>query len=336
MRRLGCDGSEMNWSGLSREAAFRADRFENSPAACDLRCKRSVNTNLVTDYQPKMEVSVKPDLIYDVGMHNGDDTAYYLEQGFRVLGIEADPELASNCGRRFANDIASGRLTVLNVGVSGENGIGKFWICEKYSEWNSFRRSVASRDGCCHHSIEIPTQRFEDILRRFGIPVYLKIDIEGNDWLCLEALRRTPLPKFISAEDQGSDREDGLPSVLLLMHEIGYQYFKLVSQRDFAPIFRWNPELLDRGLKSAAYGRLRIPILSRVAEYMTFKNILARRNGGYRFPAGSSGPWGDGIPGSWVTFEKACRLYNSARTKHFSSAGVTDYSFWCDWHAKIR
>jgi len=268
-------------------------------------------------------------------MHNGDDTAYYLAQGFRVLGIEADPELANECRRRFAADVESRRLTILNVGVSGENGIEKFWICETNSVWNSFHRSVANRDGCAHHSIEIQTQRFDDILRRFGIPIYLKIDIEGNDRLCLEALRRTPLPNFISAEDQGIDEKVGLPTILVLLQEIGYRYFKLVSQSDFAPVFRWNPELLARGLNSAAYGRLRIPAVSRVAEYVTFKNTLARRNGGYRFPAGSSGPWGDGIPGRWVTFEKACRFYNSARTKHFSKTGVADYSLWCDWHAKV-
>ena len=30
-----------------------------------------------------------PELIYDVGMHNGDDTAYYLHRGFRVIAVEA-------------------------------------------------------------------------------------------------------------------------------------------------------------------------------------------------------------------------------------------------------
>src|SRR5208282_3293937 len=189
---------------------------------------------------------------------------------------------ANECRRRFAADVESRRLTILNVGVSGENGIEKFWICETNSVWNSFHRSVANRDGCAHHSIEIQTQRFDDILRRFGIPIYLKIDIEGNDRLCLEALRRTPLPNFISAEDQGIDEKVGLPTILVLLQEIGYRYFKLVSQSDFAPVFRWNPELLARGLNSAAYGRLRIPAVSRVAEYVTFKNTLARRNGGYR------------------------------------------------------
>ncbi len=28
-----------------------------------------------------------PDLIYDVGMHDGEDTAYYLARGYRVVAI---------------------------------------------------------------------------------------------------------------------------------------------------------------------------------------------------------------------------------------------------------
>lgn len=34
------------------------------------------------------------DLVYDVGMHNGDDTAFYVSQGYRVVAIEADPAQA--------------------------------------------------------------------------------------------------------------------------------------------------------------------------------------------------------------------------------------------------
>jgi len=34
------------------------------------------------------------DLIFDIGANNGDDTAFYLKKGFRVVAIEADPALA--------------------------------------------------------------------------------------------------------------------------------------------------------------------------------------------------------------------------------------------------
>jgi len=45
-------------------------------------------------------------LIYDVGMNNGDDSAYYLSLGFRVVAIEANPELVEQAKLRFAREIA--------------------------------------------------------------------------------------------------------------------------------------------------------------------------------------------------------------------------------------
>jgi hypothetical protein len=43
-----------------------------------------------------MKLKYHPQLIYDVGMNNGDDTAYYLRRGFRVLAIEANLDLVAN------------------------------------------------------------------------------------------------------------------------------------------------------------------------------------------------------------------------------------------------
>ena len=32
-------------------------------------------------------------VIFDLGMHNGDDTAFYLSRGFNVVALEANPAL---------------------------------------------------------------------------------------------------------------------------------------------------------------------------------------------------------------------------------------------------
>ena len=58
------------------------------------------------------------DLIYDVGMHNGNDTAFYLHQGFRVIAIDADPRAADAANQRFRSELASERLMILNVELS--------------------------------------------------------------------------------------------------------------------------------------------------------------------------------------------------------------------------
>ena len=42
---------------------------------------------------------MQKDLIYDVGFHRGEDTEFYLAKGFKVVAIEAHPELYQ-CGLR--------------------------------------------------------------------------------------------------------------------------------------------------------------------------------------------------------------------------------------------
>jgi FkbM family methyltransferase len=73
---------------------------------------------------------VHQDLIYDVGMNNGEDTAYYLRRGFRVVAIEADTRLAKCAAERFRAQISSGQLRILNIGIAAEEGELPFWICE--------------------------------------------------------------------------------------------------------------------------------------------------------------------------------------------------------------
>ena len=80
--------------------------------------------------QRASEAFVHQDLIYDVGMNNGDDTAYYLRRGFRVVAIEANTRLAKCAAERFRTRISSGQLRILNIGIAAEEGELPFWICE--------------------------------------------------------------------------------------------------------------------------------------------------------------------------------------------------------------
>src|SRR4051812_29464982 len=91
--------------------------------------------------------TVEPDLVYDVGMHNGDDSAYYLRNGYRVVAVEANPLFAGRARERFAAEIADGRLTVLEVGIADGEGEASFWVCEDHTDWSSFDRSIAGRNG---------------------------------------------------------------------------------------------------------------------------------------------------------------------------------------------
>jgi hypothetical protein len=62
------------------------------------------------------------DLIFDLGFHNGDDTAFYLAKGSRVVAVEAHPELVEAGLRRFSSEIRGGRLILLHKAVCEASG----------------------------------------------------------------------------------------------------------------------------------------------------------------------------------------------------------------------
>ena len=90
------------------------------------------------------------DLVYDVGMNNGDDTAHYLHKGYRVVAIEADPTLIDAARERFADAIRSGRLQLVNAGVGPRDEVADFWICDEKREWNSPYQVGRQLSGLLH------------------------------------------------------------------------------------------------------------------------------------------------------------------------------------------
>lgn len=283
-------------------------------------------------------------LVYDVGLHNGDDTAFYLRQGHRVVAVEADPHLARAAERRFAGEVADGRLTVLNVGVAPEDGEAEFWVCEGFSEWNSFDAAVASRAGHTAHAVRIPTRRFASIVAEHGVPHYLKIDIEGSDGLCLRGLSSDALPRYVSVEAEcGHDgvlatADDALENFRLLTG-LGYRRFKLVWQWSLAPLtLPPHPAYLADGIANrlqnggGPFRAARALGLGAAAGAARMRARLARRHG-WTFAEGASGPWGEDVAGPWMDAEKAERTFRTYRERHFRKPGVSTFSFWCDWHA---
>jgi FkbM family methyltransferase len=289
------------------------------------------------------KAAVQEDLIFDVGFNIGQDTGFYLSQGYRVLAVEADPTLAQAARAKFGKEIEAGRLEVLNVGIADKDGFAEFWICEEKPEFNSFYREIAARDDYSHHRIEIPVMRFETVLERYGTPKYLKIDIEGNDMLCLNALSSTHLPTYVSIEsecplDEGADGlEEGL-ALLRKLHSLGYRKFKLIDQHTFCAVT--SPPSLHHRVDTAFRAVRDTTPLKRVRGLdLIYRHLLTarklERKFDWTFVIGCSGVWGEDTPGKWITFDEAVEAYKYFRDLHFKTSDRTFHSFWCDWHAKL-
>jgi FkbM family methyltransferase len=254
------------------------------------------------------------DLIYDVGMHDGTDTDFYLKKGFRVVAIEANPELVAAARERFSDAIASGRLTILNLAVSDRDGRATFYRSAEQQDL-SFSATVLSttvgelaeefsrRFGARFEPIEVESRRFETILKRYGIPYYLKIDIEGADILCVRALEPfSERPKYVSVEIPRLD-PDRRYKDLCHLYLLDYRWFKIIDQR-----------FLHRS---------RLPCPAREGGYVSFE-----------FGGHTSGPFGEETPGRWLSFDEIVPTYTSPTSgKDAWLWGST--GGWFDLHAKL-
>jgi FkbM family methyltransferase len=239
---------------------------------------------------------VEPDLIYDVGLHDGDDTAYYLEQGFRVVGIEAHPKLAAAARRRFAPHIRAGRLTLLEVVVGSSDGVADFWL-SAITEWSSTDRRVAARLGARHRLVERTSRRLGAILTEHGVPFYLKIDVETSGGACLEELDPHDAPPYVSVEfnDWGD---------LKALAHAGYDEFKLIHQADRLAHTQFRAEAGEaEQLRPAAR-------------------------------TGPSGPFAENTYGKWETLEQTeshLRRFFAGETEF---GDPPDWFIWFDIHAR--
>ncbi len=170
-------------------------------------------------------------LIYDIGANNGDDSAFYLAKGFRVVAIEADPKLCAALQERFADEIADGRYVVENVGVSDKVETLDFYVSD-FSEWSSFVKQGKATGDVGHTLIQVQTAPLSRLVARHGKARYLKIDIEGFELPALSTLSRDlPLPEFLSYEVNIHWRAN-----LEQLVGLGYSRFQIVRQgKGFVP-----------------------------------------------------------------------------------------------------
>jgi FkbM family methyltransferase len=257
-------------------------------------------------------------LIYDIGLHDGGDTGHYLREGCRVVALDANPVMCAAAEANFRDYTQTGQLTVINCGVAEHEGQLEFWVCDDVSEWSSFHRDIASRNGVKHHAITVECVPIMDIVEKFGVADYMKIDIEGNDRICIGGLSSASAPKYISIEMDHLFGDQDIERLL----ELGYHDFKVICQSD-----SWS-QVTTRNIWF--YNRLtRKQFLPRC--WRKLRRVSSMCLSGRR--VGESGPWGEKTSGSWHSADHAhsvwCFLHELDE-----QLGTRGLGAWYDIHAR--
>jgi FkbM family methyltransferase len=205
-------------------------------------------------------------IIYDFGANSGDDIPYYLKKADLVIAVEANPTLCRQMEERFSSAISTGSLVIENCVLvcEGNDAEVHFYLHKRHHVLGQFLEPNESviQD---YVKVKLRAQSVMEVLRRYGDPYYIKIDIEGYDEAILrELLSNGVRPPYISAESTSI-------SVFALLAGLGdYRAFKLVEGATVGKKYRNHPIAVGEG-----------------------KEV-------YSFAAHSAGPFGEDIPGEWM------------------------------------
>jgi FkbM family methyltransferase len=270
-------------------------------------------------------------LVFDIGLNNGDDTAYYLDLGYRVVGIEANPLLAAQCTQRFENEIRQGRVKIVNVGVLKEPGEFTFYRNLSDHLWSSFEPEEGKIGGRWEE-LKIHCETTQQLIEEHGKPFFMKVDIQGSDFQTLHSITVATAPNYVSLELNYAD-----PIVERLI-ELGYSAFKFVNGETYWP----TPPIFDHQIGWRILRKIgRIAPLVRNGISRLPLRLLPNSEydppgkyspGDYPFGSHSSGPFGEQAAGSWLTSAAALRWCRTLKG-NYRKDGKKNQMWW-DVHAR--
>lgn len=278
-------------------------------------------------------------LIYDIGAHRGDDTAYYLQCGYNVIAVEANPALCNFIRERFANEIVNKKLILLETAIATEGKAEiSFFVSDDSGESSLFENRLQQAGGK-YKKVKVNAGTLSDIFIKYGKGFYCKMDIEGGDIPALQSLGiMDNLPDYFSVEICGLSLEQlaHQPSALFVsiteLERLGYTKFKLVDQYSLATLGRKSYYSRQRNL-FLRLGKGFLKMLNLHSKHLNLRSWYSRKHN-YSFTTDTSGPFAEDISGKWSTAESTKKMIAKHFAEYYKYEGPKKYNiFWVDVHA---
>lgn len=191
-------------SVINRSPFYNFIRF-NPLADLIIETRTGKTKKAIAFYSSFLDARSPNKLIFDIGANKGNKVNAFLKMGFKVVAVEPEKKSLSTLHYRFKHKKVSivekgvsdkeGTLTI-NVaeGRSGLNTLSDKWVgslgskeTNRWEEEHAFKKSY-----------EVPITTLEKLFLEFGVPYYIKIDVEGYEKNVIKGLERSP--SFISFE----------------------------------------------------------------------------------------------------------------------------------------
>lgn len=144
------------------------------------------------------------DLIFDVGANEGFKADLFLRLKARVVAIEPDETNQSILRERFGSfRLAPKPIIIVGKAVSDTSTVETMWIDAPGSAVNTLSLKWANAlnaNKARHHGSDklefaqqktVETTTLEELMSRYGVPIFIKIDVEGYELNVIRGLHQS-------------------------------------------------------------------------------------------------------------------------------------------------
>ena len=125
-------------------------------------------------------------LVFDVGAHAGNRTRAFVSLDCRVVAVEPQPDFARLLRAMFGR---SRRVEIVEAAVCERDGRLSLAISERTptvttvdAPWRQVRsREIGFAGVRWNRTIEIDAITLDTLIGRFGMPAFIKMDVEGSE-----------------------------------------------------------------------------------------------------------------------------------------------------------
>lgn len=137
--------------------------------------------------------AVPGELVFDVGAHVGNRTRAFAALGCRVVAVEPQPAMAA-----ALRALVGGRreVQIVEAAVAERSGRAVLAVSERTPtvstlarEWREARQNDPGfKHVSWNATVEVETTTLDALIARFGVPAFVKLDIEGGEAAALAGL----------------------------------------------------------------------------------------------------------------------------------------------------
>lgn len=175
------------------------------------------------------------DLCFDVGAHMGDRVSSWLGLGAKVVAFEPQIRFYEYLKKKFKN---RSFFYLEKVGLSNVEGSMNFNICNKYptlsslsgKEWEDQLNENSKLNIKFDTKEEIEVSTLDHMIEKYGVPKFIKIDVEGHEREVLLGLSQQV--DYLSFEFLSFNKEE-LQACMDICASLGYSQFNWSYQEEF-------------------------------------------------------------------------------------------------------